>query len=89
MDTTNTGGAGSTTTEGTSSSGGESRMQQLSQATQESAASLIQDWRVALTKMVDETEKFTKDKPFVAIGAAFTAGVVFNEIMSALFRRRR
>jgi ElaB/YqjD/DUF883 family membrane-anchored ribosome-binding protein len=55
----------------------------------ETAASLIEDWRKLLTQAVDSTEQFTKEKPFVAIAASFTAGVVFNELMSALFGRGR
>ncbi|MCC6807530.1 MAG: hypothetical protein IT381_08905 [Deltaproteobacteria bacterium] len=55
----------------------------------ETAASLINDWRVLLTQATEETERFTKEKPLIALAASFTAGMVFNEIMSALFRRRR
>jgi ElaB/YqjD/DUF883 family membrane-anchored ribosome-binding protein len=56
---------------------------------QDTAESLLADWRRALTHAVDETEKFAKEKPLVALGISFAAGTVFNELMSALFRRRR
>lgn len=55
----------------------------------DTAAQLIADWRKLLTHAVDGTEQFTKDKPLVALGLSFTAGMIFNEVMSALFRRRR
>jgi hypothetical protein len=55
----------------------------------DTAASLINDWRKLLTHAVEGTEHFTKDKPLVALGLSFTAGMIFNEVMSALFRRRR
>ena len=55
----------------------------------ETAATLLSDWRKLVTSALDETEHFTKDKPLVALAASFTAGVVFNELMSALFRRGR
>lgn len=55
----------------------------------DTAAQLIEDWRALLTSAVDNTEQFTKEKPLIALGLSFTAGIVFNEIMSALFRRRR
>jgi hypothetical protein len=55
----------------------------------DTAAALIDDWRKLLTHAVENTEQFTKEKPLVALAASFTVGMIFNEIMSALFRRRR
>lgn len=55
----------------------------------DTAARLLDDWRTLLTSAVDNTEQFAKEKPLVALGLSFTAGIIFNEIMSALFRRRR
>jgi hypothetical protein len=56
---------------------------------EETAQTLLNDWRRLLTAAVGETEKFTKEKPLVALTASFAAGVVFDELLSALFRRRR
>jgi len=50
----------------------------------ESAAALLSDWREFLCRLVDETEKFTRDKPAVGLAAAFCAGA----FLSSLFRRR-
>jgi ElaB/YqjD/DUF883 family membrane-anchored ribosome-binding protein len=68
---------------------GETRLQHIKNVTTETAAGLIDDWRRALTNAVDQTERFTKDKPLVALAASFTAGVLLAEVIGALFRRRR
>jgi len=50
---------------------------------------LMQDWRTIFNQAIDETEKFTREKPMIALFGSFAAGVIFNELMSAIFRRRK
>ena len=55
----------------------------------DSASSLLREWRQLLTQAADESERFAKERPIVALVVAFIAGVVFNALVSALFRRGR
>ena len=50
----------------------------------ESAAKLLSDWRKILSRVVDEAETFTREKPVVGLTAAFLAGA----FLSSFFRRR-
>ena len=50
----------------------------------ESASKLLSDWRKILSRVVDEAETFTREKPVVGLTAAFLAGA----FLSSLFRRR-
>jgi hypothetical protein len=50
----------------------------------ESAAELLADWRALLSRLADEAEEFTREKPKAGLLAAFCAGAFF----ASLFRRR-
>jgi hypothetical protein len=50
----------------------------------ESASKLLSDWRKILSRVVDEAETFTREKPVVGLTAAFLAGT----FLSSFFRRR-
>ncbi len=50
----------------------------------ESASKLLSDWREILSRLVDEAEIFTREKPAVGLTAAFFAGA----FLSSFFRRR-
>ena len=50
----------------------------------ESASKLLSDWRKILSRLVDEAETFTREKPGVGLSAAFFAGA----FLSSFFRRR-
>jgi len=50
----------------------------------ESASKLLSDWRKILSRVVDEAETFTREKPVVGLTAAFLAGA----FLSSFFRRR-
>ena len=49
---------------------------------------LLQDWGRYVTRAVDGAEDLARKKPLAAILLAFLAGVLFNALMGALFRRR-
>jgi hypothetical protein len=50
----------------------------------ESASKLLSEWRELLCRLVDEAEKFTREKPAMGLAAAFLTGA----FLSSLFRRR-
>jgi hypothetical protein len=50
----------------------------------ESASRLIADWRVILSRLVEEAETFTREKPGVGLAAALFAGT----LLGSFFRRR-
>ena len=50
----------------------------------ETASKLLSDWRKILSRLVDEAETFTREKPGVGLSAAFFAGA----FLSSFFRRR-
>ncbi len=49
---------------------------------------LLRDWGRYVTGAVDGAEDLARKKPLAAILLAFLAGVLFNALMGALFRRR-
>ena len=54
----------------------------------EDPAQLLQDWGRYLTSATDTAEVFTRQKPLVALLLAFVAGLLFNGLVSLLFRRK-
>lgn len=59
-----------------------------SPATREDPAQLLQDWGRYLTSATDTAEVFTRQKPLVALLLAFLAGLLFNGLVSMIFRRK-
>jgi hypothetical protein len=55
----------------------------------ETLESLVGDWKRLTASSLDGAEKFAKEKPWIALIVAFVAGVIFDELLRALFRRRR
>jgi ElaB/YqjD/DUF883 family membrane-anchored ribosome-binding protein len=55
----------------------------------ETLESLVGDWKRLLSSSVDGAERFAKEKPWIALIIAFVVGVIFDELLRALFRRRR
>jgi ElaB/YqjD/DUF883 family membrane-anchored ribosome-binding protein len=50
----------------------------------ESLGSILKSWGEILSELVDEAEKFTREKPSAGLATAFLAGLVLGSI----FRRR-
>jgi hypothetical protein len=50
----------------------------------ESTSKLLSDWRELLSRLTEEAETFTREKPAMGLAAAFFAGV----FVSSFFRRR-
>jgi len=55
-----------------------------SERTRETISAVLAEWRHVLSQLVDEAERFTRDKPSVGLAAAFIVGTIFG----SLFRRR-
>jgi ElaB/YqjD/DUF883 family membrane-anchored ribosome-binding protein len=55
-----------------------------SERARDTVATLLSEWRQVLSQLVDEAERFTREKPSVGLAAAFLAGTLFG----SLFRRR-
>ena len=55
----------------------------------ETLESLVGDWKRLMSTSMEGAEKFAKEKPWIALVIAFLVGVVFDELLRALFRRRR
>ena len=55
----------------------------------ETLEGLVTDWRKLFTKSLDGTEKLARERPWVVLIIAFVAGVLFDELLRAIFRRRR
>ena len=50
----------------------------------ETFSALLGEWRQLASRLVEEAEQFTREKPAAGLAAAFVAGFVLN----SLFRRR-
>jgi ElaB/YqjD/DUF883 family membrane-anchored ribosome-binding protein len=58
-------------------------------APRDTLESLVGDWQRVMSQSLDGTEKLVKQRPWLALLAAFVIGIVFSEILHAFFGRRR